>query len=71
MLSLVEPMARTKRVDTAVKVDLETVRKAKIVAAFRDITLAEYLSEVLAPIVERDLSEAVAKQASQGKPPKR
>lgn len=52
-----------KRNDTAVKVDAETVRKAKILAAFREQTLAELLSEVLEPIIDKLLAEEIAKQA--------
>jgi hypothetical protein len=44
-----------RRQDTAVKVDAEVIRKAKIVAAYKDVSLAEYLSEALRPIVDRDL----------------
>lgn len=51
-----------KRVDVAVKIDSEVVRQAKIVAAYREQTLAEYLSETLAPIVLRDLAEEATKE---------
>lgn len=43
-----------RRSDTAVKIDAEVVRQAKVVAAFRGISLAEYLSETLRPTVARD-----------------
>jgi hypothetical protein len=46
-----------RRQDAAVKMDAEVLRKAKIVASFKDITLAEYLSELVRPLVERDLQE--------------
>lgn len=48
-------MARRK--DMAVKIDAEVTRKAKIVAAYKDVSLAEYLSESLRDIVDRDLTE--------------
>jgi hypothetical protein len=44
-----------KRNDVSVKIDAEVARLAKIVAAFEDKTVAEYLSESLRPIVERDV----------------
>jgi hypothetical protein len=44
-----------RRIDTSVKIDAGIAYQAKIVAAYRDQTLAEYLSETLRPIVERDL----------------
>lgn len=48
------PMARTKRNDRPVKIDAAVVHEAQVVAASKGITLAEYLSEVLRPIVRRD-----------------
>ena len=45
------------REDIAVKVDRAVIRYARSVASFRDITLAEYLSEVLRPIVTKDFDE--------------
>jgi hypothetical protein len=41
--------------DTSVKLDVDVVRIAKIVAAYRDVSLAEYLSNTLKPIVQGDL----------------
>lgn len=43
-----------KREDVAVKVEAAIYRKAKMVAAYRDITIAEYLSDLLRKLVERD-----------------
>jgi hypothetical protein len=63
----------TRRNDAAVKIDAELVRKAKVVASFKDMSLAEYLSEVLRPIIDRDLRDhsrrALGDEAP--KPPKR
>jgi hypothetical protein len=62
------PMA--KRDDTAAKIDASIVRDAKIVAAYRDITLAEYLSELLRPLVARDLkAEQERRMRSDESPP--
>jgi hypothetical protein len=49
--------AMTRRNDLTVKIDAEVLRMAKVVASFKDISLAEYLTEALRPIVERDLKE--------------
>jgi len=57
---LVRPMVR--RNDTAVKIDTEVVAEAKMVAASRGLSLAEYLSEILRPIVHRDLQEETTKR---------
>jgi hypothetical protein len=46
------PVARN---DVAVKLDAKVAKEAKMVAAARGITLAEYISEILRPIVHRDL----------------
>lgn len=51
-----------RRNDTAVKVDAEIARKAKIVAAYRDVSLAEYLSKALKDIVDADLKEEQDKE---------
>lgn len=52
------------RIDTAVKLDADVVRKAKIVAAYRGQTLADYLSESLGSFVDRDLETEHAKETS-------
>lgn len=55
----VPAMARN---DLQVKIDADVVRKAKQVALLRDVTLAEYLSELLRPLVDRDLVQEQARQ---------
>jgi hypothetical protein len=45
---------KPKRNDVAVKVDAEVVRKARVVATYREVPLAELLSELLAPVVEKE-----------------
>jgi hypothetical protein len=51
-----------KRNDVTVKVDAEVVAEAKMVAASRNQTLAEYLSGVLQPIVHRDLEQETTRR---------
>jgi hypothetical protein len=60
----------TRRTDVAVKIDAEVVRQAKVVAAFRGISLAEYLSETSRPAVQRDYREESRKAAGDNEPPK-
>ncbi len=55
-----EPM--TKRNDVPVKVDAEVIRIAKIAAAYKDMSLAEYISERLRPLVAEDVEREHAKQ---------
>jgi hypothetical protein len=47
-------MPREKRNDISVKIEAAIYRRAKMVAAYRDITLAEYLSALLEKPVDRD-----------------
>lgn len=59
-----------RRNDLSVKIDAEVIRKARIVVAYRDLNLAEYLSEVLAPIVDRDLAAEQERERKRGEKPK-
>jgi hypothetical protein len=59
-----------KRNDLSVKIDAEIVRKVKIVAAYRDLSIAEYLSETLRPIVERELRD-YSRRSLDESPPKK
>lgn len=52
----------TKRADVPVKMDSEVVRKAKIVAAYRGQSLAEFLSNTLGEIVDGLLAAEHAKE---------
>ena len=56
----VRPM--TKRNDVPVKVDAEVVRVARIAAAYKDMSLAEYISETLRPLVAQHVEQEHAKQ---------
>lgn len=47
-------MPRKKRNDLAVKIDADIVRKARTICSYSDITLAEYLSGFLKPIIDRE-----------------
>ncbi len=59
-----------KRNDSPAKIDAEVIRDAKIVAAYREITLAEYLSELIRPLVARDLDLEHAKRSQATLPAK-
>jgi hypothetical protein len=52
-------MSKSKRNDEPVKLDREVLRLARIVAAYRGIPIAEYLSERLRPLAEADYEEEV------------
>lgn len=70
---LEQPMAKKtdlpKRNDSPVKIDTVVLIEARIAAAYKGLSLAEYLSETLRPIVARDIEEQHAQRAkSAGKP---
>jgi hypothetical protein len=50
-------MPRERRNDIAVKIDAAVYRKAKLIAAYRDVTLAEYLTDLLEKPVNRDFQK--------------
>jgi hypothetical protein len=51
------PAKLMARNDVQVKLDAAVATEAKMVAAARGITLAEYISELLRPLVRRDLEQ--------------
>lgn len=63
------PMAKQARKDVTVKMDADVVAEAKMVAASMDITLAEYLSERIRPLVKADLASEYARRNPQGDKP--
>jgi hypothetical protein len=46
-----------KRNDVSVKIDAEVYRLVRTVAAWRGVSVAEYLSEIVAPVVRKDLKK--------------
>jgi len=63
-------MARKKREDVTVKIAASVYRRAKLIAAWQDVTLAEYLTELLERPVERDyhrMREAMDRADEAGK----
>jgi hypothetical protein len=49
------------RSDTTVKMDADVVAKAKIAAAYKGKSLAEYLTELVRPLVVRDIEQEHAR----------
>lgn len=63
-------MPRPKRDDTSVKISSAVYRKAKMVAAYRGITLAEYLSSLLESPVDQDyqqMHDSIGEEKAKGK----
>jgi hypothetical protein len=50
----------SRREQMNVKVDAELVRKAKVVAAVKQVTLSDYISSLLRPRIEEDLGKVAA-----------
>jgi len=46
----------------SVKMDAEVIVEAKMVAASRNVTLAEYVTELVPDLVHRDLEEEMARR---------
>ena len=65
---VLDPMPKPKRNDVPVKIDAEVVRVARIVAAYEETTLAEYLSERLRPLVQKDLEKHQRRRTSDSDP---
>jgi hypothetical protein len=70
MTTLIAGRPMAKRKDVVAKIDGEVLREAKIAAALKGMTLAEYLSEVVRVVAARDIDEAMANRAAKGKPGK-
>ena len=60
------PMPKSKRDDLTVKLERAIVKKANIIAQNRDIHTAEFLSELLRPLVEREWQKELKKMTQQG-----
>lgn len=48
-------VAVAKKPDVSVKMDADVYRMVRTVAAWRGVNVADYLSEIVAPIVKRDM----------------
>lgn len=62
-----QPIPMVKRNDQSVKMDVQVIEDCRIAAAFKGMSLAEYLSETMRAIARRDIDEGYARRAA-GKP---
>lgn len=67
MQAAVMSRPKSKRNDVAVKIDASVAHKAKMVAANRSITLAEYLTSVLKDKVAFDFLETAEQMTKAAK----
>jgi predicted DNA binding CopG/RHH family protein len=65
-----DPNMAVKRNDVPVKVDSHVIARARIAASAKGLSLAEYVSETLRPIVERDIAEFAQMEIQAPKKPK-
>jgi hypothetical protein len=67
--SMIETAVRKTmaRNDLAVKMGVDVVKKARVVALNRNITLAEYLTETIRPLVDKDYAVALAEMTKEAK----
>jgi hypothetical protein len=56
------------RNDVAVKLDAEVAKLARIVAAYKGVPMAQYISDILRPIIQRDLEEEAGKVQKSAQP---
>lgn len=62
MTPVATPMSRTdkpKRDDMPAKIERAILQKAKVICAVRGITMAEFLSDLLRPLVDREYHKTV------------
>jgi len=58
-----DSMTQPKRSKEAVKLDQDVLDKARVITARRKVSMADYLSDLLRPLVNRDYSK-MAKEIS-------
>ena len=63
VLDVPRKRSESRRFNTLVRMDDELVERAKKVAALKGISVAEYFSDTLRPIVDRDFAKEVKKLA--------
>lgn len=74
MATVTDEPRMAKRNDQPVKIDTHVLAKVRIAAAYKGVSIAEYLSSAIEPIADRDIDEQHAKlrKATEEKPsPKR
>ena len=65
---LLERPTMTKRNDVSVKMDATVVEDCRIAAAFRGVSLAEYISETMREAAQRDIDEGYSQRGQPTRP---
>ncbi len=66
VLNVAKKKSESRKFNTLVRLDDDLVEKAKKVVALKGISLAEYFTDTLRPVVDRDLVKEVRKLAKDG-----
>lgn len=67
MSAVLEPRM-VKRNDVTTKIDAAVLEECRIAAAFRSMTLSEYISESMRSAAARDIEEGIRRRESAAKP---
>lgn len=70
MSTLSSVMAESERRTMPVRIELEALEAAKIAAAFKGISVVQYISRVLKEAADRDIEEGYRARAGGSPPPK-
>lgn len=70
MTALVSERPMAKRNDESARIDSDVMRKARILAGDQGVSIVEYLSEKLRPVVDREYDAFLARETKAQKPPK-
>jgi cation transport regulator ChaC len=69
MVAIAETLM-AKRNDVSVKMDAKVVEDCRLAATYKGMSLAEYLSETMRAIANRDIEEEHARRVQRTQPPK-
>lgn len=59
------------RNDEAVRIRSDVIAKARVVASFENKSIADYISDTLRPIVDRDFAKHIKRHSGKVDPPDR
>lgn len=64
------PMAEEKAKPFSVKLHPDVIQSARIVAAYKEVSMQDLLSDILRPILSKMEADEFAKRSREGKKPK-
>jgi hypothetical protein len=66
-LTVAKKKSESRRFNTLVRMDDDLCDKARVLAAMRKVSMAEMFTDMLRPLVERELEKEYAKRAKRPK----